>query len=320
MEWLSLRSIVVTHRYDRHDSPSRKKNSLGSWKLFPATLGQSPELDIGGARYVLPTIISRFDDGRPRSPTDDGGYSGGCGLAPPAPRPQHSRLHPRRADPRGGANRIAFLHRLQGKLHPTSRSTAHDDDGCVRGEGVPRHLPCDRRCRNRLAGATTRAATSGRRQNGGRNCQRFRFPWHKSRAGFQLATSSGRGNTSTPWLWRISTRRASASGAARRRGTSACYPPTPSPSPFRASSAQPKKSSGTGGCADRSGCALCSPRAKHRGSQSRRGEGNPKAREETPWSCGPRTVSSNTSGDRPCYYYGSLPVSNGRGFLWGWLN
>ena len=122
MEWLSLRSIVVTHRYDRHDSPSRKKNSLGSSELFRATLGQSPELDIGGARYVLPTIIGRFDDGRPRSPTDDGGYFGGCGLAPPAPWPQHSRRHPRRADPRGGALRIGVLHHLQGKNHPTSRA------------------------------------------------------------------------------------------------------------------------------------------------------------------------------------------------------
>ena len=153
-----------------------------------------------------------------------------------------------------------------------------DDDGSVRGEGVPGHLPCARRCSNRLAGDTTCAATSGRGRNGSRSCQRFRFPRYKSRAEFQLATSSGRGNPSTPSLWRIYTRRASASGAARRRGTSACYPPTPSPSPFRASPAQPKTTSGTGGCADRSGCPLCSARAKHRGPQSGRGEGDPKAR------------------------------------------
>ena len=183
--------MVVTHRYDRHDSPSRKKNSLGSSELFRATLGQSPELDIGGARYVLPTIIGRFDDGRPRSPTDDGGYFGGCGLAPPAPWPQHSRRHPRRADPRGGALRIGVLHHLQGKNHPTSRARRTTTIDASGGR-APRQVPCDRRCRNRLAGATTRAATSGRRRNGGRSCQRFRFPWHQSRAGFQLATSSCR--------------------------------------------------------------------------------------------------------------------------------
>ena len=38
--------------------------------------------------------------------------------------------------------------------------------------------------------------------------------------------------------------------------------------------------------------------------------------EEPPRSRGPRTAS-NPSGDRPCCYYGSLPVSNGRGLFTG---
>ena len=119
-----------------------------------------------------------------------------------------------------------------------SRSTMHNNDGCVRGEGVPRQVPCDRRCCERLAGTATCAATTRRRQRGGSSSQRFCFLWYKSRAGFRFSASSGQRNTTTCWRWQISTRRAGASGATRRSGASACYSPTQSPSPFSGSSAQ----------------------------------------------------------------------------------
>ena len=50
----------MTHRYDRHDSPSRKINSLGSSELFRATLGQSPGIQALSYSTHIAKNIERF--------------------------------------------------------------------------------------------------------------------------------------------------------------------------------------------------------------------------------------------------------------------